>query len=200
MSSSIFLTGGVEAFFLYFFFFFLSTSAAVAFHFHIPLSLLLFGVPASTISSALFLTKINMRCCSFILHLLSSSCRSLLLTVREIGMMKQQVRERRKPCSCQGTCFHNPYLLIHWISLSIFNQIWWMSSRPGQSADLLTRRRFPYNYLHAGLVPSFILNSAPSVFHHLPSLHIFLHHPRALNLIPNGSLLSLTMPKERASQ
>lgn len=122
------MTGGVGV--VSFFVLFLPISAAASFHFHIPLSLLLFGIPASAISSALFPTKIKMRCCLFTLHSLSSSCRALPPTMREVGMMKQQVRKRRKACTCQGTRFHTPYLLIHWISLSIFNQIWWRFVTP----------------------------------------------------------------------
>lgn len=104
-------------------------------------------------------------------------------------------KEKREPCTCRLTYFHI-LLLTCSLNTAIFNQILSKSLRPSLSA---TSKRFSSNYLHADSLPYFTVNTALSVFYHLPSLHNLLHHPRALNLIPNGSLLSLTMPKERAS-
>lgn len=129
MSSSIFLTASVGASS----FFFLSICEAVAFHFYIPLSLLLFGNPLSTISSALLPTKINMRCCLFIFHLLSSSP----LNMREVGMMKQQVKKRRRQ---KKSVYLSTDMFSYTISLSIFNQIWSKSLRPGHSRRVVDKQ------------------------------------------------------------
>lgn len=109
---------------------------------------------------------------------------------------KKKKREK-KACTCQQTCFQTSYLLVDWISLSIFNQVCWKSLRLSLSVELLTSRRFSNNYLHADLSPHFAINLALSVSYHLLSLHNFLHQKKGFKSISEWQFTFLYNAKRK---